>query len=145
MEGVKPQTWARSRRGNGFHETRAHKNQNGRQQICTAPLTLPKQQVNATRRATILGRLLWRRGGIPLRASKSQTSSTTTRVGDSTECRYLLCVRWTALSIGRVEERKGKGRDGAKLFALEKSRAAPACPTTELSLALHRLMEMWGN
>jgi hypothetical protein len=66
-------------------------------------------------KCSILGQLLWRRNGIPLRASKSQTSSTTTRIGGSTECRLLLCARWTALSIGRVEERKRRKGKAAEI------------------------------
>ena len=87
-------------------------------------------------RSDILGRLLWRRDGIPLRASKSQTTSTTTRVGDSTECRSLLCVRWTALSIGRVEERKEENRPK---FFFGVFGQAGCGPTTEWSLTGRRV------
>lgn len=66
-------------------------------------------------RTTILGRLLWHRG-IPLRASKSQTSSTTTRVGASrmldTCCAYdgLHCL------LGALEKEKGREIPTAKNY-----------------------------
>jgi hypothetical protein len=66
-------------------------------------------------RTTILGRLLWRRR-IPLRASKSQTSSTTTRVGASrmldTCCAYdgLHCL------LGALEKGKGRESQQPKMF-----------------------------